>query len=109
MSTPDTVGEVKSFFSPAASRSIAGGGVSHIGEVAHIVMEGLKMSRTDLLPSKFQIDPEHEIDALCRHTVKNIVFPVQHIVGKSVKRKPRSESIRGFQVNEMYIGVLSEI
>ena len=77
MSTPDTVGEVKSFFSPAASRSIAGGGVSHIGEVAHIVMEGLKMSRTDLLPSKFQIDPEHEIDALCRHTVKNIVFPVQ--------------------------------
>ena len=109
MSTPDTVGEVKSFFSPAASRSIAGCGVSHIGEVAHIVMEGLKMSRTDLLPSKFQIDPEHEIDALCRHTVKNIVFPVQHIVGKSVKRKPRSESIRGFQVNEMYIGALSEI
>ena len=96
-------------FSPAASRSIAGCGVSHIGEVAHIVMEGLKMSRTDLLPSKFQIDPEHEIDALCRHTVKNIVFPVQHIVGKSVKRKPRSESIRGFQVNEMYIGELSEI
>ena len=35
MSTPDTVGEVKSFFSPAASRSIAGCGVSHIGEVAH--------------------------------------------------------------------------
>ena len=75
MSTPDTVGEVKSSFSPAASRSIAGCGVSHIGEVAHIVTEGLKMSRTDLLPSKFQIDPEHEIDALCRHTVKNIGFP----------------------------------
>ena len=109
MSTPDTVGVVKSFFSLAMPRSIAGCGVSHIGEVAHIVMEGLKMSRTDLLPSKFQIDPEHEIDALCRHTVKNIVFPVQHIVGKSVKRKPRSESIRGFQVNEMYIGELSEI
>ena len=123
MSTPDTVGEVKSFFSPAASRSIAGRyktrlrcnppplccAQQNIGEVAHIVMEGLKMSRTDLLPSKFQIDPEHEIDALCRHTVKNIVFPVQHIVGKSVKRKPRSESIRGFQVNEMYIGELSEI
>ena len=109
VSTPDTVGEVKSSFSPAASRSIAGCGVSHIGEVAHIVTEGLKMSRTDLLPSKFQIDPEHEIDALCRHTVKNIVFPVQHIVGKSVKRKPRSESIRGFQVNEMYIGEFSEI
>ena len=31
MSTPDTVGEVKSFFSPAASRSIAGCGVSNIG------------------------------------------------------------------------------
>lgn len=28
MSTPDTVGEVKSFFSPAASRSIAGCGVT---------------------------------------------------------------------------------
>ena len=83
MSTPDTVGEVKSFFSPAASRSIAGGGVSHIGEVAHIVMEGLKMSRTDLLPSKFQIDPE--------------------------QRKPSSYWIRCFQVNEMYIGELSEI
>ena len=34
MSTPDTVGEVKSFFSPAASRSIAGCGVSHIREVS---------------------------------------------------------------------------
>ena len=36
MSTPDTVGEVKSFFSPAASRSIAGCFVDkqNIGEVA---------------------------------------------------------------------------
>lgn len=40
MSTPDTVGEVKSSFSHAASRSIAGCGVSHIGKVAHIVMKG---------------------------------------------------------------------
>ena len=57
MSTPDTVGEVKSFFSPAASRSIAGGGVSHIGEVAHIVMEGLKMSRTEPLTLKISNRP----------------------------------------------------
>ena len=61
MSTPDTVGEVKSFFSPAASRSIAGCGVSHIGEVAHIVMEGLKMSRTDLLPSNFKSTPNMKL------------------------------------------------
>ena len=33
MSTPDTVGEVKSFFSPAASRSIAGCGVSNFGGI----------------------------------------------------------------------------
>lgn len=61
MSTPDTVGEVKSFFSLATSRSIAGCGVSHIGEVVHIVTEGLKMSRTDLSPSKFQISESSPI------------------------------------------------
>lgn len=40
MSTPDTVGEVKSSFSLAMPRSITGYGVSHIGKVAHIVMKG---------------------------------------------------------------------
>ena len=32
MSTPDTVGEVKSFFSPTVSRSITGSCISGIGE-----------------------------------------------------------------------------
>ena len=61
MSTPDTVGEVKSFFSPAASRSIAGGGVSHIGEVAHIVMEGLKCREQTSYPQNFKSTPNMKL------------------------------------------------